>query len=629
MEDVSSKFSAPRNKYNLLANGTISSNKKSSFTKNINQGTSFSMTESDEECAGIFKQAYMKPTKEIVSLKKKTPKELKNDQPKKENNDVVMDSLDADGSSTVENFFQVDLNDKRTSDKDEADASCAVNENVNQPWGLLTECQFTNKSASSLDRNFLDSGYNSFSDEPSLFSSLFLPFEEELCIANTDDRFYNCYSLTKEVLANVERFLSHSPPPLSGLSDLEYEIAKHSALENLLYPPCKEYLQNDKSACLMSQSAINSQQNLEFNSLKFINHSSEKSCLYNATDDKITDEPNFCDSDDKVHKNSKNENLVSINHTQINIGPPKHFVEENNCVDNSGLPILLTDQDKSLPLFEDVNTEFNDVRLSLSNSKCKSLHVSDKIGISKMTLVSQFSISDELLLDNSEPQNQIVYDTNSWKSHEDLTGLREEKLKSDEYVFDYSKDLFSVTFDLGFCSPDSDDEILAHASDANKNTFLGDLSGRCFDIKEISDTNCVSKQVIMPRDHVRSYTSRTITISSSEDKQNPTSAHFLLSTPKNKQFMSPGYSQFSLPVREKVVSTPLFESNTLDSFSEKRKEMPRTSDSNKGKVNLQSFKETLNSTFDDSGLPIEKAKSREEIYLHQSYHSAGGKILSL
>ncbi|XP_019480331.1 PREDICTED: Fanconi anemia group M protein isoform X1 [Hipposideros armiger] len=622
MEDVT----APRNQYNL-ANGTVTSNKKSSFTKNTNQASSFSVTEPDDECAEIFRQPHIKPTK-IVSLKKKAPKGLKKDQPEKENNDVVMDSVDTGGSSVVENILQADLNDKRTLGTDEVAAACAISENANQPHGLLTECQFTNKSASSFAGNFSDSGYNSFSDEKSVLSSLFLPFEEELCIARTDDQFYNCYSLTKEVLANVERFLSHSPPPLSGLSDLEYEITKGSALENLLYLPYRE-LQNDKSTCLMSHSAINSQQILELNSLKFINHPPEKNSLYSATNDKISDEPSFCDYDDKVRRDTKNENFVSRNHTQINIGPPKCFVEENICgVDNNGLPILLTDQDESLLLFEDINTEFNDVSLSPSNSKSKSLHVSDKTRTSEMTLVPQFLISDELLFDNnSEPQDQIICDTNSWKSHEDLTGVCKEKLKNDEYVFDYSKDLFSVNFDLGFCSPDSEDEVLEHASDTNKNKLL-DLSGRCLGSKEINVGNYVSNQAVIPRDHVDSSTSRTITISSSKDKQSPISPRFSLSTAKNKQFISPGYSQFAWPVGEKVMSTPLAKSNTLNSFSKKRKEMPRTPNSNKGKVNLQSFKETLNSTFDDSGLCIEKEKSRKQISLCQSCHSAEDEQLT-
>nr|XP_019607284.1 PREDICTED: Fanconi anemia group M protein isoform X3 [Rhinolophus sinicus] len=104
MEDVISTFSAPRNKYNLLANGTFSSNKKSSFTKNTNQASSFSVTESDDECAEIFQQTHIKPTK-IVSLRKNAPKELRKDRPEKEN-DVVMDSVDTGGSSAAENIFQ-------------------------------------------------------------------------------------------------------------------------------------------------------------------------------------------------------------------------------------------------------------------------------------------------------------------------------------------------------------------------------------------------------------------------------------------------------------------------------------------------------------------------------------------
>nr|KAF6500041.1 FA complementation group M [Molossus molossus] len=628
MEDVSSTFSAPRNKHNLLANGTFTSNKKSSFIKNINEGSSFSMTESDEKCANIFKQTHIKPTK-IVSLKRKASKKLKKDRSKKENNDVVMDSLGTDGSSTVEHISQVDLNDKRASERDEVAAACAVNGNVvSQPCGLLTECQITNKSTGSFVGSILGSGDNSFSNEKSVLCRLFLPFEEELIIAKTHDQFYNCYSLTKDVLVNVERFLSHSPPPLSGLSNLEHEITKDSALENLLYLPHTDYSPNNKSTCLTSYSSVSSQQNLELNSLKFINHPSEKkSCLYNTTNDKIFDELGFCDDDDKVCKDVKNENLVTSNHTQINIGPLKYFVEGNNCgVDNSD-PMLLTDQDESLPLFEDVDTEFNDVNVSSPNDECKSSHVSDKTCINKMALVSQFLISDELLLDNnSEHQDQIICDTNSWKSNDDLTGIREEKLKSDEYVPDCSKDLFSVNFDLGFCIPDSDDEILEHASHRNKNKILDDPSGKCLDTKEISDANYVSNQVIIPRDHVDSSTSRTITISSSEDKRSSTSACFPLSTAKNKQFMLSGYSQFALPVGEKVMSTPLSESNTLN--SKKRKEMPRMLDSSKAKVNLQSFKETLDSTFDDSGLCIEKIKNGEQISLHQVCHSAGDEQLT-
>ncbi|XP_047395894.1 Fanconi anemia group M protein [Sciurus carolinensis] len=615
MEDVNLAFSIPRNNCSNLASDTLTTDKNSSFTKNINQGSSLSVTESDEKYAEIFKQTHIKPTK-IVSANKRTSKEMKKDWPNEENNDD-MDSLDTDRNSNVETIFQVDLTNDKTSDADGVSVTCTINENhVNQPGVLVTEGQFANKS-SSFAGNFLDSGYNSFSDEKSLSSNLFLPFEEELYIDRTDDQFYNCHSLTKEVLANVEKFLSHSPPPLSELSDLEYEIAKGFTFENLLFLPCAEHLLNCKSTSLMSHSTMNSQQKLESDSLKLINYPSEKSCLFGATNDNISDESCFSGCDDKVHKNFKNENLVTNNHVQIYIDPAKNLVDRNNCdIVNSDFPVLLTDQNESLLLFEEGNEEFNEVSLSPLKSNCKSFCVSEKTVLSEMAPVSQFLISDEHLCDNSQPRDQIISGTNSWKSHEDLKDIHEEKLKSDEYVFDCSGDLFSITFDLGFCSSDSDGEISDHASDTNNSRLQDDPSGRNVNMKEAKEEHYVSNQ---PRDCVENFTSGAITIPSSEDIHSPKFAHFPLSAAKSKEFASPSFSEFSLPVGEKVMSTPLSKKK-LNSFSKIREDMLKIPDSNKKEVNLQCFKETSNSVFDDSEFSPEKAKSSDQISLHQSCH---------
>ncbi|XP_015346636.1 Fanconi anemia group M protein isoform X1 [Marmota marmota marmota] len=610
MKDVSLAFSIPRNDCNNPTDDTLTTHKKSSFIKNINQGSSLLMTESDEKYAEIFKKTHIKPTK-IVSANKKTSKETKKDWPNKENCDDI-NSLDTDRNSTVETIFQVDLiNGKKT---DGISATCTINENgVNEPGVLVTEGQFTNKS-SSFAGNFLDSGYNSFSDEKSLSSNLFLPFEEELYIDRTDDKFYNCHSLTKEVLANVERFLSHSPPPFSGFSDLECETAKGFTFENLLSLPYAEHILNCKSTSLMSCSAMNSQQKLGLDLLKLINHSSEKSCLSDASNDKISDESCVHGFDDKVHKNIKNENIVTNNHVQIYIDPAKNLVDGNNCdIVKSDLPVLLTNQDESLSLFEEGSEEFNDVTLSPLKSDCKSLCVSKKTVISEMAPVSQFLISDEHLCDNSQSQDQIISGTNSWKSHEDLKDIHEEKRKSDQYAFDCSGDLFSITFDLGFCSSDSDDEISEQPSDTNNSRLQDDMSGRNVCIKEAKDTHYVSNQ---PRDHVGKFTSGAIPIPSSEDIHSPNFVHFPLTAAKGKEFVSPGFSEFSLPVREKVMSTPL-PKNTLSSLSKIREDMLKTPDSNKEEVNLQRFKETLDSVFDGSEFSPEKAKSSDQISLHQ------------
>ncbi|XP_021118369.1 Fanconi anemia group M protein isoform X2 [Heterocephalus glaber] len=622
MEDVSSTFSTLGNGYSNPANDIFITHEKSSLTKNINQANSFSMIESDEECAENFKQTHIKPTK-IVSLMKTASKETKKDQSEKENNGDT-DFLNTGRTSPVEPSFQIDLpDDKKSSDIDGVATTCTVNKKViNQPDVSLTEGQFTNKSINSFAVCFLDSGYGSCSDEKSALSNLFLPFEEELYISRTSDRFHHCHTLTKEVLANVERFLSHSPPPLSRLSDLEFEMTE---LENLPFLPHTEHLQNCKPTSLMSCSAVDSQQNLELDSLKIINQPSEKSCLFITNNAKTSDEPYLFDRDDKVHNNIKNENLLCNSHVPIHVDPSRNLVDKTNHDDgNNDFPILSTDQNESLLLFEDVDGEFNDVSPSPLKSHCKSLSVSDKTLLSEMAPISRFLISDELLLDdNSEPQDQIIHDTDSWISCADLKDTHEEKLKSGESAFDYSRDLFSVTFDLGFCSPDSDDEIFKHTSATNKNR-LDDLPGRHLDIKKIKDANNVSNP---SRDHVENFTSRVTPVLSSKDTQSPNFAHFPLSATKMKEFVSPGFSQFSLPVEEKVMSTSLSKSNTLNSFSNVRKEILKMPDSNKKKVNLQSGKETLNSTFDDSGFSLQNAKSSHQICLHQSCPAEGEQLL--
>ncbi|EHB13019.1 Fanconi anemia group M protein [Heterocephalus glaber] len=358
MEDVSSTFSTLGNGYSNPANDIFITHEKSSLTKNINQANSFSMIESDEECAENFKQTHIKPTK-IVSLMKTASKETKKDQSEKENNGDT-DFLNTGRTSPVEPSFQIDLpDDKKSSDIDGVATTCTVNKKViNQPDVSLTEGQFTNKSINSFAVCFLDSGYGSCSDEKSALSNLFLPFEEELYISRTSDRFHHCHTLTKEVLANVERFLSHSPPPLSRLSDLEFEMTE---LENLPFLPHTEHLQNCKPTSLMSCSAVDSQQNLELDSLKIINQPSEKSCLFITNNAKTSDEPYLFDRDDKVHNNIKNENLLCNSHVPIHVDPSRNLVDKTNHDDgNNDFPILSTDQNESLLLFEDVDGEFND-----------------------------------------------------------------------------------------------------------------------------------------------------------------------------------------------------------------------------------------------------------------------------
>ncbi|KAM6202745.1 Fanconi anemia group M protein [Rhynchocyon petersi] len=602
MEDVNSPFICPRVEYNPLVDGILTCAKKSSFTKATNEDSSSLVTDYEEECTEDFKQSHIKPTK-IVSLKKKASKEIMKDQPEKQQSDCVMDSL-----YTKENAFQIDLpSDQMSSAAGEVLTSCTTNENVvNQPL-VLAECQLTKKSHL-FAGSFSDSGYNSFSDEKSV--------EGDICLARPDDQFYDYHSLTKEVLANVEQFLSHSPPSLSALSDFEYEITETSTCNNSIVLPYTEHLQNDKCICLMLPSSENPLQNLELNSQNLtsnINHLSERNCVNGSSNDNICNVSGCKDYDDKVHKDIKGENLVPNNHVQINKDPLRYLVKEKNLtVDNSGLPKFSTNQDESLLLFEDVNTEFNDASLSPLNDKCRPLCRSDKTAVTEVPLISQFLISDEFLSDNnSESQDQNVCNAKNRECQDSVRDVHKENLNNDEHMFDFSKDLFSVTFDLGFCSQDSDENVLEHSSDKSKNILVNDVYERCLDAKDMDDTDCVLNHALIA-DHAESFLSRNLTFLSNEEKQSPNLVVFPLDAEKNKELPSPGYSHFSLPVGKKAMSTPLSKSNALNSFSKIREEIPKTPGSNKKNVKLQSFKKALNSTFGSSLSPV-KGKRSEQI----------------
>nr|XP_045010510.1 Fanconi anemia group M protein isoform X3 [Jaculus jaculus] len=600
MEDVISTFSAPQNEYCNLSNDPSITHKKSSFMQDINRGSLFSVIKSDEECDENFKQTHPKLTK-IISLKRKASKEMRKDQLNKEINDDV-DSLDTDRNS-VEAGLQADLSHEgRASNTGVGATTCATNDNAsNCPDMMLTECPVTDKLGL-FAGNSVDSGYNSFSDEKSISLNLFLEFEE-LCIAQTNEQFSNCPSLTKEVLANVERFLSHSPPPLGALSDLECEITtKGLGLENLHCLPYTEQVQNYKPTCLLSHSTMISQQNLDLGSFRHNNHPFEKSCHSDTANEKISDESCFGDkSGAEVANNSRYKHLVSNSSAQIYIDPAKNLAENKTHEGNNDLPVLHTDQDGSLLLFEDDN-EISDVSLSPFNGNCKSWFMSHKILESEEAPVSQFLISDELLSNvNSEPEEQVISDFNHSKSCEGLEDGHE-KLKSNDYAFDSSRDLFSVTFDLGFCSSDSDDESMGHAN-TNTSKQVGDLSGRHSDIKQIKGARSIS------RDCVEQFISGAMPFSSQEDKH---CTHHSRFPPRAADSQVLELPQFSLAVKEKVMCTPQSASHTLNLCSKIREEMVKTPDSNR---------ETLNSTFDDLEFSLKKAKSSDQVCLHQSHRS--------
>ncbi|KAL1791451.1 Fanconi anemia group M protein isoform X1 [Sigmodon hispidus] len=591
MEDVKGKWHPPRNAYNRLDNLTSLTHKKSSFGQSVDEGSSFSVTVSHEECAGTLRQIPAKST-EITSPREEASSAIGKD-PASEESQENAASSDTTRCSPAEAVSQADPpNGERVVGVDGATAMGAVTDDDSHPGKLLIECQATKKTGS-VARYSLDSGYSSFSDEKSFSSNLFLQLEEEIYADRASDQLHGCL-VTEEVRANVERFLAYSPPSLSGLSDLEYEVTQELELDNTSCLPNSELEHSHKPASVMSHSAVNSQQNLEMNSVKHINNSSEKYCLFGTADSEISDQPPFCDSDNEAHNNIKNKNLINNNCAKIQVNLAEKLVDKNSQDDDSDPPVF-TNEGESLLLFEDSIDELNGVGLSPLNSNSRPLCVSEKTLTSEMPPVTNFLISDELLLDDdSEPEDQIICDTKSWKSHEGLEGEHEE-LKIEEHTFDCSADLFSVRFDLGFCSSGSDGEVTGHASSRCSTPGPG-LLGRHSDNKEIKDACDASD---LPGGAISPIPTENMPSSHSAKTKELGSLHF-----------SPG-----LPVNERVMSTPLSKPNLLSLCSKTGAGVFQTPDCTEEKASVQSFKVAMNPRFDDLG---EEPKSSDQIFLHWS-----------
>ncbi|KAL6059513.1 hypothetical protein STEG23_011186, partial [Scotinomys teguina] len=581
MEDVSSTY---RNAYNNPTSVTSITHKKSSFRQSVDEGTPFSVRVSNEECTGTVRQTPPEST-EITSPREKASGAVGKD-PTSEGSGEGVVSSDTGRHSPAEAVAQVGpLNGEKVAGADGVTTMDAVSDHDGHPGALPMECQVTNKSGL-FARYSLDSGYSSFSDEKSISSHLFLALEDDVYTERAAELFSNCRLVTEEALANVERLLSHSPPSLSGLSDLEHEVTQGLELDNTSYLPSSERGHSDEPAAMMSHLAVSAQRNLEMNPVKHINHPSENCCLSDTTDNKISDQPS-CDSDNKTLNNIKNKNLVLNNYASIQVNLTKNLVDKNSHDDGSEPPVF-TNEGESLLLFDDSMEELHGVS-SNGRPPC----VSDKTLTCEMPPVSNFLISDELLLDDSEPEDQIICDTKSWKSLEGLKDRHE--LENEGHTFDCSGDLFTVTFDLGFHSSSSDDEITGHVSGGNSTQGAG-LPGPHSAKEEIKDT---SDAVHPPGGALSPIPTETVQCSHSVENKEPVSPHF-----------AP-----CLPVKGRGMSTPISKSDLLSLRSKTGAGVLKTPGSTKEKANVQTFKVTLSPRFDDLG---EEGKSSDQIFLHLS-----------
>ncbi|XP_026635003.1 Fanconi anemia group M protein isoform X2 [Microtus ochrogaster] len=561
MEDVRSTCNTSRNANKNLASVTTIPH-KTSVRPSGGEGCSSSVTVSDDETP---------PKCTETALREKASGAMGKDPTREESNEAAA-SPNTCGHSPAEAVSQIDApNGKSMAGAGGITALGTVSDDDNHPGTLLTERLATDKSCS-FARYSLDSGYSSFSDEKSISSNLFLPLEEELYPDKAADQFYNGHPVTEEVRANVERFLSCSPPSLSGLSAMECEVTQDFEPDRTSCSPNSEHEHSHKPASLTSYSAVNSQQNLEKYSVKHVNHPPENYCVFGKTDNKSSDQPS-CGSDNKAYNNIKDKNLVSNSYANL----AKNLFDENSREEDSNPPVF-ANEGESLLLFEDSIGELDGVVLSPCKSNSRPPSVSDETLISEMPPISRFLISDELLLDDdSEPEDPITCDTKSWKSHEGLKDEHEGP-KSEGQTFDCSADLFSVTFNLGFCSSGSDDEIPGRVSDRSSTPEAAADK----EIRDASDTADPPGGAISPIPH----------------------------SPANQEPASPCFPP-RLPVKERVMSTPLSKANAWSLCSKTGAGVRKTPSSTEEKADVQRSKVTLNPRADDLA---EELKSSDRLF---------------
>ncbi|XP_038611928.1 Fanconi anemia group M protein [Tachyglossus aculeatus] len=478
-----------------------------------------------------------------------------------------------------------------------------------------------------------DSGYNSFAGEnSSASSSMFYPPEEELFSAGAAAEFYQGgHSLTQEMLANVERFLSRSPPPLSESSDFEDGGLQVLALQSNPSFPSAEQFQNGSPIHLGAHSTIHTQLSWE---LKLPQNS--QLSKPNLSSDALHDRPSWDDifeCDDEANVDVEGEDLEVENHIQTNSVSPKTLNgERHNGACGSHVEGLEIDQD-SIRLFEDADDEFHNKSPSHLSSSCRILLTPDRAAAEEVPLAFHSPFSNEQIEGNdSESRNPLENNPEIRESSENFWGENESKLQNGE-AYDNSKELFSITFDLGFCLPDSDDEILEQAADVDpidveKPNYL---SGSPADCKNMKGTDFKLSKASSPWGHNGSETqtvfSTPLTLQNhrrgSEKRSKPFDPEFSpLSEAKEREFGSPdnavAATSFSSLGVEKMGSTPSCRPDAMNSSSKTGQKVLQTPATHRHRVNPRSIKKVLNSAFENPGLGTEKVKSNTHVRLHEA-----------
>ncbi|XP_030069692.1 Fanconi anemia group M protein [Microcaecilia unicolor] len=359
-----------------------------------------------------------------------------------------------------------------------------------------------------------DSGYSSFTDEiPSVSPSMFYPSEtEHSCCVFAAKFIDNNNSKVKTVLTNVKRFLSQSPPPLDMLCDLEKTQAE--AKDKVLYSSPlgrKSFLtrtekkQDTEFTChAVSTLFMTSEESVTLNAPTKLSLSTSSSSQISddlkadvkVTVDAIWDKMFDCDNEEDVEP--EHEMTAPMDYAQKSTTSDKSWAgpdEYEECGEDHA-KYSVEDQNDSMDLFEDELF----FEADQGSSSCTNEHVTvpslhDNVPAIKPTVSSKIF--------DSCSYNECSKGELGELMGPEITGHFSEILeKSVDNDINYSQELFSVNFDLGFCIQDSDDDLTEDRDGINQNNNMkaGDMqnsvaNNRSARDEHISDTNLSSPAV--------------------------------------------------------------------------------------------------------------------------------------
>ncbi|XP_074960503.1 Fanconi anemia group M protein [Phalacrocorax aristotelis] len=377
----------------------------------------------------------------------------------------------------------------------------------------IKEYKTVDKACKSLGTNHADSGYSSFTDEKSPVSSdlFYLPesYVDSFALVRPSEE----PSSLKQMLSNVKRLLSQSPPSLNKLYDFENvmrneeticpfqkAISGHYSerLQDKVFPESSEV---DRSLLLFENPELKVTSDLCASASTHFPKtvpSSETAVV------KAKEELHWNESFDSLFENEEfteiQKQTPTINHALTNNPSNRYFVREDKDLDVNKKNVII-DEEKSVHLFEDdhiydtSNGSFSgesgvlpvaergsewapsEVRCVNADKACKEQPTSGKATTAEMS--GDISVTEHFL--------------------------------DDDDLYDCSQELFSVNFDLGFSIEECKNEALSTSNTRE----LNGASGSHVDVKSIGDKKKLlnsSRVETSPRRDCRNLERRDISI---------------------------------------------------------------------------------------------------------------------